>query len=200
MRLGGVCAIRTGYTARGRLESVADGVLAIQLRDVPTHGAVDPRRLSRVDLGEVPDRYRVRTGDVLFRSRGDKNTAAVLDGRLEEPAVAVLPLIVLRPNPDVVTPEFLAWAINQPAAQRHFDNTARGTSMRMVPRSSLDDLEIDLPDIATQRAIMSIDALADRERSLAVLAAEKRRQLASLFLIERASKTVPGDGHGRKAR
>lgn len=192
MRLADACTIHTGYTARGRLEpTTAGGVLAIQLRDISPDGLVDPERLTRVQLEDLADRYFVRAGDVVFRSRGERNTASALDERLREPALAVLPLMVLRPNRNVVTPAYLAWAINQPPAQRHFDIAARGTNIRMIPRSSLDDLELDVPDIETQERIVVIDALAERERELTQLAAETRRKMMSLILVDRASRMRP---------
>ena len=192
MRLADACTIHTGYTARGRLEPTATGgVLAIQLRDISPDGFIDPERLARVQLDGLADRYFVRTGDVVFRSRGERNTASALNERLQEPALAVLPLMVLRPKRDVVTPEYLAWAINQPPAQRHFDVAARGTNIRMIPRSSLDDLELDVPDIATQKKIVAVDALAERERELSQLAAEARRRMMSLILVERANRMRP---------
>jgi hypothetical protein len=192
MRLADACTIHTGYTARGRLEpAAAGGVLAIQLRDISPEGIVDPERLTRVQLEGLAERYFVRTGDVVFRSRGERNTASALDERLQEPALAVLPLMVLRPKRDVVTPEYLAWAINQPPAQRHFDSAARGTNIRMIPRSSLDDLELDVPDIETQGKIVVVDALAERERELAQLAADTRRKMISLLLVERANSMRP---------
>jgi hypothetical protein len=189
MRLADACTIHPGYTVRGRLEpTAAGGVLAIQLRDVSPEGRVDPQCLTRVRLDGPADRYFVRAGDVLFRSRGERNTAAALDERLQAPALAVFPLLVLRPNRDVVTPEFLAWVINQPPAQRHFDGAARGTNIRMIPRSGLDDLELDVPDLATQRRILAVDALAERERELSRLAAETRRTLTSRILLARAGR------------
>lgn len=192
MHLADACAIHTGYTARGRLESTAaGGVLAIQLRDISPDGLVDPERLTRVQLGGLAERYFVRAGDVVFRSRGERNTASALDQRFQEPALAVLPLMVLRPKRDVVTPEYLAWAINQPPAQRHFDSAARGTNIRMIPRSSLDDLELDIPDLETQKKIVAVDALAERERELSLFAAETRRKMMSLILVDRASRMRP---------
>lgn len=189
MLLPDVCTIHSGYTARGRLEGTDDGgVLTIQLGDISTDGNIHPERLTRVPLDDLPDRYFVRPGDVVFRSRGERNTASVIDKRLPEPALAVLPLLVLRPNIDVVLPEYLAWAINQPPAQRHFDLAARGTNIRMIPRSSLDDLALEIPDIGTQEKIVAIDALAEQERALAILVAEKRRKMLSLILGERANK------------
>ncbi|MBT9291815.1 restriction endonuclease subunit S [Prosthecodimorpha staleyi] len=201
MRLADTCTIHTGYTARGRLEPLAaGGVLAIQLRDISPEGRIDPDRLTRVQLEDLADRYFVRAGDVLFRSRGDRNTASALDERLQEPALAVLPLMVLRPNRDVVTPEYLAWAINQPPAQRHFDAAARGTNIRMIPRSSLDNLDLDVPDIETQEKIVAVDALAERERALSQLAAETRKQMISLILVERANRTSPTIGMERTSK
>jgi hypothetical protein len=201
MRLADACTIHTGYTARGRLEPMAaGGVLAIQLRDISPEGRIDPERLTRVQLEDLADRYFVRAGDVVFRSRGERNTASALDERLQEPALAVLPLMVLRPNLDVVTPEYLAWAINQPPAQRHFDAAARGTNIRMIPRSSLDDLELDVPDIETQEKIVVVDALAERERLLSQLAAETRRQMMSLILVERANRISPRTGMERTSK
>jgi len=95
MHLGDACTIHTGYTARGRLEpTAAGGVLAIQLRDISPDGLIDPERLTRVQLDGLADRYFVRAGDVVFRSRGERNTASALDQRLREPALAVLPLMV----------------------------------------------------------------------------------------------------------
>lgn len=201
MHLGDACTIHTGYTARGRLEpTAAGGVLAIQLRDISPDGLIDPERLTRVQLDGLADRYFVRAGDVVFRSRGERNTASALDQRLREPALAVLPLMVLRPKRDVVTPEYLAWAINQTPAQRHFDGAARGTNIRMIPRSSLDDLELDVPDLETQKKIVAIDVLAERERELSLIAAESRRKLTSLILVERANRMRPDAGQERKSK
>ncbi|UNK78057.1 hypothetical protein MNQ96_10710 [Sphingopyxis granuli] len=190
MRLPDVCTIHTGFTARGRLEpAVKGGVLAIQLRDISPDGLIDPERLTRVQLDGLPERYFVQAGDVVFRSRGERNTASALDERLPERALAVLPLMVLRPKLGVITSEYLAWVVNQPPAQRHFDSAARGTNIRMIPRPSLDDLAIDVPDLLTQKRIVEIDALAERERGLSLSAAELRRKLMSLMLVERASTT-----------
>ena len=201
MRISDISTIHTGYTTRGRLETAdRSGILTIQLGDISPDGRINPERLTRVCLGDLPDRYFVSAGDVVFRSRGERNTALALDVRFKEPALAVLPLFVLRPKVDIVLPEYLAWAINQPPAQRYFDRFARGTGLRMVPRSSLDTLDIDVPDLETQRKIVAIDALAERERGLSVLAADKRRQLTSLLLADRAKDLCTGPERERRTK
>lgn len=189
--LADLCSVQTGYTARSRLEPAMKGVLAIQLRDISPAGLIDSEHLTRIQLEDPADRYLVRPGDVVFRSRGERNTACAIDSRLNEPALAMLPLIILRPKRDLVTPAFLAWAINQAPAQRHFDAAARGTNIRMIPRTGLDNLDINVPDIDTQDRIVALSALAERELELATEAAETRCLMLSLLLIERAARKPP---------
>ena len=83
MNISGVCTIPSGFTARGRLDPDEHGnVLAIQLRDVTPNGTLDFNNLTRIQLDPVPKKYLVRSGDVLFRSRGESTKAAVVDSTL----------------------------------------------------------------------------------------------------------------------
>ena len=191
LRLRDICDIQIGYTVRRRMRKAQDGTLTIQLRDVPPNGSVDPAGLTRLHVEAVPEKYLVGPGDVLFRSRSDSNTAAVVDNRFQEPALAMLPLFILRPDRDVVLPDYVAWAINQPRAQRHFDRFARGTNMRMIPRAAFADLEVTLPGLNVQRSVVALDALARRERYLSIRAAEERRRLYSRILEGLAAEPVP---------
>ncbi len=177
-----LCHVQLGYNPRGRLQPTdSSGRLAVQLRDFDAEGRLVATALHRYALPDAPDRYLVHPGDVLFRSRGEQTTAAVVEG-LGEPAIAILPLLILRPKATALDPRFLAWAINQPAAQRHLDAGAQGQNLRMIPRPCLESLPLDLPDHRTQAAIVSADALAADEARLAIrLAALKRQRLATLL-------------------
>lgn len=188
--LSQLCAVQIGHTARSRLDPAnGDGVPAVQLRDTRPEGGMAGESVGRYRMDPVPDRYWARAGDVLFRSRGDKNTATALGDWFRVSAVAVMPLVILRPKTDRLDPAYLAWCINQPSAQRHFDECARGTGMRMIPIGCLSSLEIPVPDLATQRAITEVDQLAEREHTLATRLADKRRQLTAFALHERANRT-----------
>jgi restriction endonuclease S subunit len=61
----------------------------------------------------------------------------------------------------------------------------------MVSRASLEQLELDIPDIETQRKIVAIDELAEREQALTVRAAGMRKELTSKILGERAKQIRP---------
>lgn len=183
-----LCTVQIGHTARGRLEAEPNGVAAIQLRDTRPEGGMADNAIGRYRMDPVPDRYLARAGDVLFRSRGDRNTATALGPEFDQPAVAVMPLVILRPKSDLVDATYLAWCINQPVAQRHFDVCAQGQNIRMIPIGCLSDLEIPVPDLATQRAIAEVNRLADRECDLATRLAAKRRQVTAFALHERANR------------
>lgn len=187
LSLRDACTIQVGYTARRRLVPVADGgIAAIRLQDVQPGCHVDPGQLVRVRTDRLSGKHLVRAGDVVFRSRSHHNTATALGDEFGEPALALLPLFILRPRCNIILPEFLAWTINQPAAQRHFDRVALGTNMRMVSRSGLSRLEMDVPGIETQRGVVAVDDLSRRERDLSLRVANRRRTWATLILNDLA--------------
>ena len=187
MRLSELCDIHSGHTARGRLEPLAEGgVPALQMRDVGTEGEAPGPALQRYDLGDLSDRYFVRGGEVVFRSRGEPNAAAAVGDAIPEPAAVIVPLVIMRPDRERVLPEYLAWAINQPDAQRRLGAEAQGTSLRMIPMSVLGRLDIAVPDMLTQRRIVELHALAKQEARLLRELAARREQLVSMILGEAA--------------
>ena len=188
MRLAELSDIHSGYTARGRLDPLSEGgVPALQLRDVGTIGEAPGPDFQRYDLDKLSDRYFVRGGEVVFRSRGEPNAAAAIPATLPEPVVVIVPLVIIRPDRDRVHPEYLAWAINQPDAQRRLGAEAQGTSLRMIPMAVLENLEIAVPDLQTQRRIVELDALSRQEGQLLRRLAALRGQLVSAILGEAAN-------------
>src|SRR5665811_339297 len=107
--LASLCEIQTGYTARSRLEPAESGTPTIQLRDLRGDEDYDPATAPRFALGDGFDRYRAGAGDVLFRSRGAQNTAVAVAPESNSWAVAILPLLILRPRRDLLDPRYLAW-------------------------------------------------------------------------------------------
>ncbi len=103
--------------------------------------------------------------------------------------------MILRPDHARALASYLAWVINQPDAQRHFDAAARGTNLRMVPKASLDDLHIDVPDLETQHRIVAVAELAEREEALSHRLASRRRALVNRHLAERAVTAASAAAH-----
>ncbi|MDR6513360.1 hypothetical protein J2792_004254 [Novosphingobium capsulatum] len=187
MRLDAICQFQSGFTVRGKLDPQPEvGQLAMQLRDLREDGSIDLAGVQRFNLDLQVDRYALQPGDVVFRSRGMPNFGYVVDAAMAEPIVALLPLIILRPNSSLVAPDYLAWAINQPDAQRQIDAEAQGQSLRMIPKGSLEGITIPVPDLSTQRAIVEIARLANREAALLHQLAERRTQFTGRVLADLA--------------
>lgn len=187
LRLADVCQINTGLTVRGKLDPIEHGLRAVQMRDVSPGADLDIEPLDCFDLDIPPHKYLVEGGEVLFRSRGETNTASVVAPSLSGPAAVILPLTILRPDPDRLLPHFLAWVINGRRAQQVLGASSQGQTIRMIPKSALDELEVPLPDLETQQRIAAAHALAQREVSLLHRLADRRELLASLLLDQRAS-------------
>lgn len=187
VRLSEVCDVRSGYTARERLRVLefGGGVPAIQLGDFGADGEF-PSRLTRYDVDQLPNRYFISGGEVVFRSRGQVTAAMAVPTAMSEPVLVVSPLMVVRPRREALLPEYLAWAINQLDAQRRLGAAAQGTGLRMIPMAVLEDLEIAVPDLLTQRRIVELAALARQEGRLLRQLAARREDLLSAILGEAA--------------
>lgn len=191
MQLSEICDIRMGFSARGRVEPVErGGIPYVQLNDVNATGVVDAEKLTNANLPDIDDRYRLTSHDIVFRSRGAHNIGALVQGA-DKNVVALAPLTILRPRRDIVLPEYLVWFISQSPAQRHFDAGARGSNIRMIPRDHLARLEVDVPDMETQRRIVEVADLVKRESELSELLAHKKSEMMSFVLLEQARKTQP---------
>ncbi|MCB9971779.1 MAG: restriction endonuclease subunit S [Hyphomonas sp.] len=189
MRLDQVCEIQSGFTARGKLEESPSGIPVLQLRDLNETTGWDSIIPCRFELDEVHARYFAGPGDVLFRSRGTNNTATAIPEDWQHLAAVVLPLILLKPN-DIIRPAFLEWSINAPGAQRKLEKSIQGTALRMVPRNALAELQIDVPALATQDAILEAARLAARARELETNAANLRHALSDLILHDAAKRAA----------
>jgi len=187
MRLAELSDIHSGYTARGRLDPLPEGgVPALQLRDVGTDGEAPGPNFRRYDLNKLSDRYFVSGGEVVFRSRGQPNAAAAIRSPLPEPVVVIVPLVIVRADRDRILPEYLAWAINRPDAQRRLGAEAQGTNLRMIPMAVLENLDIAVPDLLTQKRIVELNAVARQEGQLLRHLAARREELISAILGEAA--------------
>ncbi|WP_139368766.1 hypothetical protein [Agreia bicolorata] len=103
-------------------------------------------------------------GEVIFRSRGPFWSAWAVEN-LSEPLVSVAPLFILHPPADI-DPEFLAWTLGRPAAQRYFAAESLGTNIKMISKPVLAALPLAWPSLHTQRSITRYSDLATREAQL----------------------------------
>lgn len=193
MRLADVAEVRTGLTLRERMvQSPSRGILCVQQGDLSETGDFDRNGAARIAAPTFSPKYLARDGEVVFRSRGPFWSAWAVSG-LSEPLMAIAPLFIIHPTADIDA-GFLAWSLGRPAAQRYFAAEAMGTGVKMITRSVLQAVELELPPVDVQRDIAAIAPLASTELDLEERLARLRHTLVSARLDQltaRASATTP---------
>jgi restriction endonuclease S subunit len=183
-----IAIIYMGYSFRARLESKDAGTVAvIQMKDLTDDNTVSCANLAYVDMDNFNDNHFVRMGDLIFRSRSLSSTSAIL---ATDPGPAVLssPLLKIRITDPSVMPEYVNWYISQLPAQIFLASHARGTTQKMINKEALEMLEIDVPPLEKQKAIVALAALADEEQRILKQLAQKRKQLISALLIRKTQE------------
>ena len=66
--------------------------------------------------------------------------------------------------------------------------TAEGTSVRMISKEALLDMDVPVPSMARQRRIVDVARLAQREQALMAGIAAQRKRLAEGILMRYARK------------
>jgi excinuclease UvrABC nuclease subunit len=181
-----IASIQMGYSFRARLEQMEAGEIAvIQMKDLTDRNRVDCSGLMRIDMEKVKEHHLVRAGDLVFRSRGLVTTSAILT---DDPGMAVVaaPLLRVRVTRESVLPGYLHWFINQWPAQSFLASHAKGTVQQMIGKDALEKLEIVVPPLERQKAIVETAELADQEQALMKKLTEKRKQYISACLLEMA--------------
>lgn len=184
--LKNIADVQAGYSFRTRLESMETGSVAvIQMKDLTDSNQVRCDQLAKIDMNAPKGHHLVRPGDLIFRSRGLTSTSALL---LDDPGVAVLaaPLLRIRITSGSILPEYLNWYISQPPAQSYFTSCAEGTSLKMISKLSLENLELFVPSLARQKLVIEMASLAAEEQRILKTLTEKRNQYISSKLLQLA--------------
>ena len=187
MKLKSVTDIQMGYSFRSRLEPEDDGdVAVIQMKDLLDDNTVCCENAIRVYMDSIKETHLVQKGDLVFRSRGNVSTTAILN---EEPGRAIIaaPLFRIRvTKKDKVLPEYLNWYISQRSAQKFLTSRAIGTSQVMISKDAVGEMDVEIPSLDRQKKIVELAWLMNRERDLVHKLVEKREQYISSILTQYA--------------
>ncbi|MCS6915926.1 MAG: restriction endonuclease subunit S [Myxococcota bacterium] len=184
-----IAEVRMGYSFRSRLEADAGGdVAVIQMKDIDDANLLHTESLTRIQMPDLKDRHLVQEGDLLFRSRGVTNSAALVGGDIGR-AVLAAPMLLIRPKTEIVEPAYLQWFINHPSTQATLAGHAEGTLVKMISKGVLDHLKVVLPPRDKQRRIAEVAQLASREAALLEELRGRRKALLEGILLRSAEET-----------
>jgi restriction endonuclease S subunit len=183
-----VAEIAAGHPLRSAVDEFPAGDTGvIQMRNVDPETGVDWGNVSRVELPPARRIEFLNQGDVIFSTRGARTYAVAL-GAAPFPAVCSPHFFVLRTRGPAVEPRFLAWQINQAPAQEYLQREATGSHILNIRREVIERLEIVIPSLARQAAIVAFAEDATREkRLLSALIENRQQQMNALAAGLRAS-------------
>jgi restriction endonuclease S subunit len=180
--LGDVATLDSGYSFRGKIEGTSpENLPVVQMKDLTDDNRVSLEKAVHVYHELYDEKFMLRQGDLVFRSRGRVPEVALVEEAIEE-ALLVAPLIRIRPGGEIL-PEYLRWVINREASQNFLKAHMRGTGSKMINKQSLSELPIDLPPLAMQKKIVAVVNAAWREQKLLKQIADKRGKFNDDWLM-----------------
>ena len=177
MKLRDLAEIRSGYPFRGAVKENPRGEAAVvQIKNVDPDEGIDWAALIQTDLTGRRKPDWLQTGDILFTARGNRNVAVYVGGAPKK-AVCAPQFFLIRPKSDQpVLPQFVAWQINQPEAQRYFAQSAEGTLITSIRRKILEDMPLHLPSREKQELVAKLCEAAQQEKRLLTELIENRKK------------------------
>lgn len=160
-----IAYIKTGVFAK----PVNEGeIVYLQSKHFDENGILRSSLYPDLKADGISEKHLLQNGDIIFATKGTKNFAALYESK-NKPAVASTSFFVIRLNGDFqdkALPEYLTWYLNRASTQNYLKSKAVGSSIVSISKSVLDELEISIPDLNTQKAILKIINLKNAEKKL----------------------------------
>jgi restriction endonuclease S subunit len=162
-KLKSIATIKTGvYCTLG-----AEGdAIYLQAADLQQNGVLNSNLKPNLQITGNLQYRMLNPYDILFMAKGVNNLALTYN---KEQYPAIIPstaFLIISKLHHSVLPEYLTRYINQPEAQQYLKGHAKGSSPPSITIKILEQLEIDVPDIATQKKVLKIHQLELQEEKL----------------------------------
>ena len=156
----------------------------LQIKDLLSE--LPEKTASKVTLSPKNERYLLAKGDLLFAGKGTTYLCKVFD--LDIPAIASTTLYIIRLTSKDVLPDYLCWYLNQPSVMAAMKVQQVGTGTPLIHKQVVEDFEVPVPDIDTQRQIVELAKLQTREKEFYLAIAEKRQLITNQLIMNKLNK------------
>lgn len=189
--LGEIANLRTGFTFREKIEELPPGAgnaHVAQIKDLrearTTSNSITllASKLPLIDWTGKSNAF-VKPEAVLLPCRGSRGgyfqaSCLASDDNSSLPVVASSQLLILTPEPGVL-PEFLCWSLNRPSIQYWLSegSGSQGSGIVMLTAKLVGELKLEVPPIDTQRKILDLNQLWEREQLLTQALLENRKAM-----------------------
>lgn len=133
------------------------------------------------------EKHLLHKGDIVFAAKGSKNFATVIEFK-ETPCVASTSFFVLKIKEKRVSSYYLTWYLN--TNMNNIKSMAKGTNMPSISKQTLADFKIPIPDLETQKKIVDLHNLHEKEKQLQQKILSLRHQIFQKQFYQILNKNV----------
>ncbi len=185
LKLEDIADVYTGLPSR---ESKEGDVRFLRLSDMTDLARGKMPTLARGELLDVGRALPIQQCDIVVGARGSTTDVCCADERIVGAYVS-LELYLIRPDIGKVHSSYLKAVLRLPRTQMHLSALKQGTGLTRIPKEALTQLDIPLPDLATQRTIAELADLVEQEERLLARLAE-RTTIYRSELVKRAVRSA----------
>jgi len=188
-RIDQFAEVKTGYPLReGAVMSATGDARLVQMRNVSPDQGIDWPALISIDTKGRKEPDWLQQNDILFVGRGSR-FFAVLANNPEPNTLAAPHFHVIRLNSGAaVLPEFLVWSLNSKEAQKFYAANQEGSALPYISRRTLSSFNIPVPDMETQKTIVTTVDCWKRQRRLMEELISSKETLVEAILDRRLNK------------
>lgn len=160
-----IAFIQTGIFAKPTREGQ---IVYLQAKHFDENGILRSSLYPELKAESISEKHLLKNGDIIFAAKGTRNFAALYEVNTQ-PAVASTSFFVIRLHEDfqdIILPEYLTWYLNKASSQNFLKSQAVGSSIVSISKSVLDELDLSIPNLNTQEAILRITHLRNSEKKL----------------------------------
>jgi len=160
-------------------------IVYLQAKHFNENGMLNSTLIPDLQKTNQTERHLLKQGDILFAAKGTKNFAAIYDDR-NGLCVASSIFMVIRINQESknkISPKFLAWVINHPTTQIWLKNNAIGSALQSISKVTLLEMEVTVPNIERQNAILKINSLRKLEQNIQKQLSDLKEQYIQQLLL-----------------
>jgi len=186
VNLNSIATVNAGHSFRGKIPEIkGTGIYVVQMKDIDNEYIINWKTVIETGLTERQSTNWLRSGDILFAARGQRNYAALVDGEINERQIVAAPqFYVIRLTQPNILPEYLAWYVNQPIAQKYYLANAEGSTTPSIRRQVLEGTPIVLPSLKQQKTFIELAKTISKEKQLAVRMITNGEKLMQSLLNE----------------
>jgi len=173
-------------------DDFGEGTLLVNVSDLFSESfEIDPERLQRVRCTEEEiEKYRVQCGD-LFLVRSSLKLEGIarfaIAQKVYEPTVFECHVVRLRPDLNLVDPDFLVKFLNSSIAKASLISRAKTTTMTTIDQGEILATKVILPPIDEQRVL--VEEINDRTKRVDEIVVHTKQEISLLVALRSATIT-----------